>query len=116
MTEIGTRNLVEYLLSGAVDKQVDPLPVPWFPGRNRLLGLASAAVLTLLMATARQQIEDHADVRIPAEAHHRGLIRHWARLHWALPPPTWRYPATQSAVTAAEANGVRLGMINPQAR
>lgn len=75
MTEIDTRNLVEYLLSGAVEKQVDRLPVPWFPGRGRLLGLASAAVLTLLMATARQQIEDHADVRIPAEVHYRGLIR-----------------------------------------
>lgn len=75
MTEIDTRNLVEYLLSGAVEKQVDRLPVPWFPGRGRLLGLASAAVLTLLMATARQQIEDHADVRIPAEVHYRGLFR-----------------------------------------
>lgn len=75
MTEIDTRNLVEYLLSGAVEKQVDRLPVPWFPGRGRLLGLASAAVLTLLMATARKQIEDHAHVRIPAEVHYRGLIR-----------------------------------------
>jgi hypothetical protein len=75
LTEIDTRNLVEYLLSGAVEKQVDRLPVPWFPGRARLLGLASAAVLTLLMATAKQQIEDHADVRIPAEVHYRGLIR-----------------------------------------
>lgn len=76
ITEIDTRNLVEYLLSGAVEKQVDRLPVPWFPGRGRLLGLASAAVLTLLMATARQQIENHADVRIPAEVHFRGgLLR-----------------------------------------
>ncbi len=74
MTEIDTRNLVEYLLSGAVEKQVDRLPVPWFPGRGKLLGLASAAVLTLLMATARQQIEDHADARIPAEVHYRGLL------------------------------------------
>ncbi len=75
VAEINTRNLVEYLLSGAVEKQVDRLPVPWFPGRGKLLGLASAAVLTLLMATAKQQIEDHADVRIPAEVHYRGLIR-----------------------------------------
>ncbi|AQT82683.1 hypothetical protein B1R94_09605 [Mycolicibacterium litorale] len=74
VTELDTRNLVEYLLSGAVEKQVDRLPVPWFPGRGKLLGLASAAVLTLLMATARQQIEDHADIRIPAEVHYRGLV------------------------------------------
>ncbi|MGY4710475.1 hypothetical protein ACXDF8_13105 [Mycolicibacterium sp. CBM1] len=74
VTEVDTRNLVEYLLSGAVEKQLDRLPVPWFPGRGKLLGLASTAVLTLLMATARQQIEDHADVRIPAEVHYRGLI------------------------------------------
>lgn len=74
MTELDTRNLVEYLLSGAVEKQVDRLPVPWFPGRGTVLGLASAAVLTLLMATARQQLEDHADIRIPAEVHYRGLV------------------------------------------
>ena len=55
ITEIDTRNLVEYLLSGAVEKQVDRLPVPWFPGRAKLLGLASAAVLTLLMATAKHR-------------------------------------------------------------
>jgi hypothetical protein len=110
MTEIDTRNLVEYLLSGAVEKQVDRLPVPWFPGRARLLGLASAAVLTLLMATARQQIEDHADVRIPAEVHYRGLIRRDKVLSpgvlstLILADPR----VSESVIATAEANGVTV--------
>ncbi len=110
MTEIDTRNLVEYLLSGAVEKQVDRLPVPWFPGRARLLGLASAAVLTLLMATARQQIEDHADVRIPAEVHYRGLIRRDKVLSpGVLSTLILADPRVSECVIAtAEANGVTV--------
>jgi hypothetical protein len=110
VTEIDTRNLVEYLLSGAVEKQVDRLPVPWFPGRARLLGLASAAVLTLLMATARQQIEDHADVRIPAEVHYRGLIRRDKVLSpGVLSTLILADPRVSECVIAtAEANGVTV--------
>lgn len=110
ITEIDTRNLVEYLLSGAVQKQVDRLPVPWFPGRARLLGLASAAVLTLLLATAKQQIEDHADVRIPAEVHYRGLIRR----HKVLSPGVLSTliladpKVTECVIATAKANGVTV--------
>ncbi len=110
VAEINTRNLVEYLLSGAVEKQVDRLPVPWFPGRGKLLGLASAAVLTLLMATARQQIEDHADVRIPAEVHYRGLIRRDKVLSpGVISTLILADPAVSACVIAtAEANGVTV--------
>lgn len=110
ITEIDTRNLVEYLLSGAVEKQVDRLPVPWFPGRGRLLGLASAGVLTLLMATARQQIENHADVRIPAEVHHRG----WFRRDKVLTPGVISTliladpKVSESVIATAKANGVTV--------
>lgn len=76
VTDIRTRNLVGYLLSDAIDKQVGKLPLPRFPGRGLLLDAAGAAVLTALVAVARQQIEEGPlDVRIPAEVHYRGLLR-----------------------------------------
>ena len=42
VTDIRTRNLIGYLLSDAIDKQVGKLPVPWFPGRGLLLDAAGA--------------------------------------------------------------------------
>ena len=76
VTEIRTRNLVGYLLSDAIDKQVGKLPLPRFPGRGLLLDAAGSVVLTALVAVARQQLEDGPlDVRIPAEVHYRGVLR-----------------------------------------
>ncbi|MDX1882038.1 hypothetical protein [Mycolicibacterium sp. 120270] len=76
VTEIRTRNLVGYLLSDAIDKQADRLPLPWFPGRGLVIDAVGAAVLTALVAVAGDQIEHGAlDVRIPAEVHHRGVLR-----------------------------------------
>lgn len=76
VTEIRTRNLVGYLLSDAIDRQVGKLPLPRFPGRGLLIDAAGGAVLTALVAVARGQIEDGAlDVRIPAEVHYRGVLR-----------------------------------------
>jgi hypothetical protein len=75
VTEIRTRSLVEYLFSGGVDKQVDKLPVPWFPFRRKVIGAISRAALTLLLAAAKQQAEGTPlEIRIPAEVRHRGLI------------------------------------------
>ena len=74
--EIRTRSLVEYLFSGGVDKQADRLPLPWFPGRGMLINAISRAALTLLLATAKQQLDGGAlEIRIPAEVHYRGLLR-----------------------------------------
>lgn len=76
VTEIRTRNLVGYLLSDAIDKQVGKLPLPWFPGRGLLIDAAGTAVLTALVAVARGQIENGPlDVRIPAEVHYQGVLR-----------------------------------------
>lgn len=74
VTEIRTRNVVEYLLSDAVIRQVDALPLPWFPGRRRVLEALSKALLTLLVAAAREQLEQHASIQIPAEVKYRGAI------------------------------------------
>ena len=76
VTEIRTRNLVEYLLSDAVDQQLESVPLPWFPGRKRVLDAVGKAVLTLLVAAAKQQLERRdVDIRIPAEVHYRGSLR-----------------------------------------
>jgi hypothetical protein len=76
VTDIQTRNLVGYLLSDAIDKQIDKLPLPRFPGRGLLLDAAGAAVLTALVAVARTQLENGPlDTRIPAEVHYRGMLR-----------------------------------------
>lgn len=74
--EIRTRSLIEYLFTGGVDKQADKLPLPRFPGRGKLIQLISRAALTLLLAAAKQQLEDGAmDIRIPAEVRYHGLFR-----------------------------------------
>lgn len=76
VTEIRTRNLVGYLLSDAIDKQADRLPLPWFPGRGLVIDAVGAAVLTALVAVAGDQIEHGAlGMRIPAEVHYRGVLR-----------------------------------------
>jgi hypothetical protein len=75
VTEIRTRSLVEYLFTGGVDKQVDKLPLPWFPFRRNVIEAISRASLTLLLAAAKQQLEGGAlEIRIPAEVHYRGLL------------------------------------------
>lgn len=75
VTEIRTRSLIEYLFTGGVDKQVDKLPLPWFPFRRKVIGAISRAALTLLLAAAKQQLEGGAmEIRIPAEVHYRGLL------------------------------------------
>jgi phosphoglycolate phosphatase-like HAD superfamily hydrolase len=76
VTEVRTRNVVEYLLSDAAQQLISHLPVPWFPGRRQVLDAISQALLTLLVATARQQLErPEAALRIPAEIHYRGGVR-----------------------------------------
>jgi hypothetical protein len=76
VTDIRTRNLVGYLLSDAIDKQVGKLPLPRLPGRGLLLDALGATVLTAVVAVAGQQLEDGPlDVRIPAEVHYRGVLR-----------------------------------------
>ncbi|MGV0606520.1 hypothetical protein [Mycolicibacterium sp. XJ1904] len=74
--EVRTRSLIEYLFTGGVDKQIDKLPLPWFPFRHKVLGVVSRAALTLLLAAAKQQLEGGAlEIRIPAEVRYDGLLR-----------------------------------------
>jgi hypothetical protein len=66
VTEVRTRHVVDYLVGDAVQQQVENLPVPWFPGRRRLLDALGQALLTVTIATAKDQL-DNLDTRIPAE-------------------------------------------------
>ncbi|HKV20214.1 MAG TPA: hypothetical protein VJR50_14375 [Mycobacterium sp.] len=76
VTEIRTRNLVGYLLSDAIDKQVGKLPLPRFPGRGLVIDAVGSAVLTALVAVAGEQLQDGPlNLRIPAEVHYRGVLR-----------------------------------------
>ncbi|EHB48713.1 hypothetical protein MycrhDRAFT_5554 [Mycolicibacterium rhodesiae JS60] len=80
VTEIRTRNVVDYLFSDALDQQLDTLPLPWFPGRRKVLDALSKAMLTLLLAAAKQQLDQHGDIRIPAEVEYRGTVRRHRQL------------------------------------
>lgn len=74
--EVRTRSLIEYLFTGGVDKQIDKLPVPWFPFRRKVIAAIARAALTLLLAAAKQELEGTpTNIRIPAEVHYRGLLR-----------------------------------------
>jgi hypothetical protein len=75
VTGIRTRNLIDYLVGDAVQQQVESLPLPWFPGRKRVLDALGQAILTLTIATAKDQIEKvDLDVRIPAEIEYKGAF------------------------------------------
>jgi hypothetical protein len=108
VTEIRTRNLVGYLLSDAIDKQVGKLPLPWFPGRGLVIGAVGTAVLTALVAVARGQLEDGAlDVRIPAEVHYRGAVRGKELLPGVLAALVLTDPAVRECLQAtAQSHGV----------
>jgi hypothetical protein len=75
VTQIRTRHVVDYLLADAVREQVDNIPLPWFPGRRRLLDALGQALLTVTLVTAKSQVERFGvDLRVPAEVEYRGML------------------------------------------
>lgn len=76
VTEIKNRRLVGYLLTDAVTKQVDRLPIWWFPGRDRVLrGLTHTALTAMAMAANPRLDRGVYTVCIPAEVVSKGVIR-----------------------------------------
>jgi len=68
VTEVRTRHVVDHLVGDAVQQQVENLPMPSFPGRKRLLDALGQALLTITIATAKNQLEKfELDLRVPAE-------------------------------------------------
>ncbi|MBS1696706.1 MAG: hypothetical protein JST91_31375 [Actinobacteria bacterium] len=110
VTEVRTRNVVDYLLSDGLIQQIDTLPVPWFPGRKRVLGALSEALLTLVVTAAKEQLDRHGDVRIPAEVEYRGAIRRNRQLApGILAALVMADPAVNQCIQAtALANGVTV--------
>jgi hypothetical protein len=110
VTEIRTRSLVEYLFSGGVDKQVDKLPLPWFPFRRKVIQAISRASLTLLLAAAKQQLEGGAlDIRIPAEVGYHGMLRTRELSPGMLAAVVLADPAVRQCFEAtAQAHGVEI--------
>jgi len=106
VTEIETHTLAGYLLSGALDKQIDKLPVPWFPFRGLALSAASQAVLTVIVATADGAFRGALAEAIPAEVHYRGLLRERTLSPGMLATVLLADPAVRTALTAtAQATG-----------
>ena len=76
VTEIRTRRLVGYLVTDALTKQVDRLPVWWFPGRGLVLsGLTHAALTAVAVAADLQLDRGVFTVYIPAEVKSKGIFR-----------------------------------------
>ena len=76
VTEIRTQRLVGYLLTDAVTKQVDRLPVWWFPGRGLVLkGLTHTALTAVALAADLHLDSGVFTVYIPAEVCSKGLLR-----------------------------------------
>ena len=76
VTEIKSRRLIGYLLTDAVTKQVDRLPIWWFPGRGLVLtGLTHTALTAVAMAADLQLDRGVFTVCIPAEVMSKGMIR-----------------------------------------
>ena len=76
VTEIKGRRLVGYLLTDAVTKQIDRLPLWRFPGRGMVLDGLSQAALTALAVVADLRVDSGVfTLYIPAEVHYRGLVR-----------------------------------------
>jgi hypothetical protein len=105
---IETVSLFGYLFSGALDKQLAKLPVPRFPGRALLLGVASEAALTALVAAAGGAVRA-VDVKIPAEVNYRGLVRRRTLTPGILATLLLADRAVRTSLTAtAEAKGIRV--------
>jgi hypothetical protein len=73
--EIRTHALLGYLFSGALERQVDRLPLPWFPFRGLVLDAAAQLALTSIVGVAGHVLGSVREIRIPAEVRYHGVLR-----------------------------------------
>lgn len=106
VTQVRTRHVVDYLVGDAVQQQVENLPLPWFPGRRRLLDGLGRALLTVTISTARNQLD--LDLRIPAEIVYKGAFGRSKELNaGVIAALVLADPAVnQSLVATAQARGI----------
>lgn len=76
VTEIRARRLVGYLVTDAIVKQVDRVPLWRFPGRALVLSGLSQVALTAVAVAAGLKLDNGLfTVYIPAEVHYKGMLR-----------------------------------------
>lgn len=107
--EIRTHALLGYLFSGALDRQVDRLPLPWFPFRGLVLDTAAQLALTTLVGVAGHVLGSVRETRIPSEVRYRGVLRDRVLAPGVLAALLLAHPAVREALIAtAEAHDVRV--------
>ena len=109
VTEIRTRRLLGYLFTDAVTKQVDRLPVWWFPGRALVLsGLTHTALTAVALAADLQLDRGIFTVYIPAEVRSKGVLWGERQISPGIPAAlVLADPAVRDCVEAtAQAHGV----------
>lgn len=109
VTEVRTRHIVDYLIGDAVEQQVENLPIPWFPGRKRLVDALGQAVLTVTIATAKNELEKlDLGLRIPAEIAYKASFGRTKELNaGVLSAIVLSDPAVNASVIAtAQARGI----------
>lgn len=76
VTEIRTRRLVGYLFTDAVTKQVDRLPIWWFPGRSLVLSTVTHTALTAVALLADLHLDRGVfTLYLPADVRSTGVLR-----------------------------------------
>lgn len=109
VTEIRTHALLGYLFSGALERQVSRLPLPWFPFRGLAVETAAQVALTALVAAAGGALGGARDVRIPSDVRYRGLLRDRELSPGVLAALLLAAPSVQQAlVSAAQSHGVAV--------
>jgi hypothetical protein len=111
VTEVRTHHVVDYLVGDAVQQQVENLPLPWFPGRKRLLDALGQALLTVTIAMAKDQIEKYElGVRVPAKILYKGSFGRTKELGAGVVSAlVLADPAVnQSLVATAQARGITV--------
>lgn len=116
VTEIRAHRLVGYLLTDAIAKQVDRLPLWRFPGHHRVLDGLSQVALTAAALAADLRL-DHGvfTLYVPAEVTYQGMLR--SKEMTAGVPAAWSDdPAVRDLVeTTAAAHGVPVLMTQDDA-
>lgn len=110
VTEIRTRRLVGYLLTDAVTKGVDRLPIWWFPGRGLVLTGLTHTALTAVAVIADLHLDRGVfTLYIPADVRSKGIVR-TKQMSPGLPAAlVLADPAVRDLVeTTAQAHGVPI--------
>lgn len=117
VSEIRTRRLVGYLMTGAITRQVDKVPLWRFPGRGLVVDGLSRAALTTVVVLADLRLDSGVfTLYIPAEVHYRGLVRRKDMAAGVPAALVLADPAVRDLVeTTAAAHGVPVLMADDDA-